>query len=230
VQAKTRCLRPADTSVEACVRCNERGAQCEFDAPARRHRVSRQGDLGSTPGVDPPGAKDSEILTIARPSNRTGNVQLSTFPQTYPDIAAPLRRSADNIWETDFGEIDPLGLESTLVENQGIDSLLSAFSGVPDTIAIGTPSLAPWTLQLSGPSLFKYRAFTRPSQGPLVSLAMQILRSYPFMILRKAALPPFISPLLFSWAETGVGPPQRVSLRFSTKSGPCADRPLTSRL
>lgn len=183
--------------------------------------MPRQGDLGSTPNAALPGGNDSEIqgsstaLTLARRPSRSSNLQVSTFPQTYPDIAAPLsRRSEDiNIWDADFfGEIDPLGLESRSVENQSIDSLLNAFSGAPsDMLVTGTSSLTPWTLQLSGPSPFESRAFTRPSEGPLVSLAMRILRSYPFMMLRKAALPPFISPVLFSWAETGMGPPQQVS-------------------
>ncbi|KAL7931412.1 hypothetical protein V8C35DRAFT_310338 [Trichoderma chlorosporum] len=38
---------------------------------------------------------------------------------------------------------------------------------------------------------------------------MQILRSYPFMMLQKAAMPPFINHLQFSWVESGVGPPQQ---------------------
>ncbi|KAK1762527.1 hypothetical protein QBC33DRAFT_551754 [Phialemonium atrogriseum] len=207
VRAKARCIRPADTGLESCVRCNERGANCEFDAAARRN------------GAPPPGAKDWEIqgssttLTLTRRPSRSGNLQVSTLPQTYPDIAAPLsRQSADiNIWDADFfGEIGPLGLESTPVENQGIDSLLSGFSGAPpDMLVTGTSSFTPWTIQLSGPSPFEHRAFTRLSEGPLVSLAMRILRSYPFMMLQKAALPPFISPVLFSWAETGMGPPQQ---------------------
>lgn len=101
------------------------------------------------------------------------------------------------------------GLEIPPFGDQSIDSLLYPFSGEPSMAETGISTLIPW--DLSGPSLFAHRTFPRPSQVPLVSLAKQILRSYPFMMLQKAALPPFISRFQPSWAETGVGPPQQVS-------------------
>jgi hypothetical protein len=46
----------------------------------------------------------------------------------------------------------------------------------------------------------------------LVPLLLRILQSYPFMLLRKETFPPFVSPLLYSWAETGKAHPQQVSI------------------
>ncbi|KAH8885723.1 hypothetical protein GQ53DRAFT_877150 [Thozetella sp. PMI_491] len=76
----------------------------------------------------------------------------------------------------------------------------------------GTSFFAPWSPPFSGPPSFNQRSFTKCSQAVLVSLAMQILRSYPHMIVQKGMLPPFISPIQYSWTETGQGPPQQASL------------------
>ncbi|PTB45984.1 hypothetical protein M441DRAFT_63300 [Trichoderma asperellum CBS 433.97] len=91
----------------------------------------------------------------------------------------------------------------------GIEPLVIPWSEgeEPCIVGSGISALTPW--DFSGPLLFKRRTFSKPNQGPLVSLALQILRSYPFMILRKAALPPFINPMQVSWAETRIGPRQQ---------------------
>lgn len=106
--------------------------------------------------------------------------------------------------------------------------ILSLFNGAPDMSTSDTASLTPWTFQLSAPVLFDKRPFPRPKHSPLVSLVMRILRSYPSMMLRKAALPPFIHPLLFSWAEAGIGPshevgPQQLPLRVRALNCPICE-------
>ncbi|KAK9343157.1 hypothetical protein V1522DRAFT_414159 [Lipomyces starkeyi] len=213
VRAKTRCIVPDDTSSEACVRCRERSVECEFAVAARRKGESRGGDMGSAPSAAHSMGKKSEphgsttSLTRARGSNRSTNLKTSAFPQTSPNSAASLGWSAEDIWDAGLRVLDMFGLETPLFSDQSIDSLLYPFSEEPSMIENGISTLTPW--DLSGPSLFEHRTFPRPNHGPLVSLAMQILRSYPFMMLQKAALPPFISPLQSSWAETGVGPTQQ---------------------
>jgi hypothetical protein len=215
VRAKIRCIVPDDTISEACVRCRERSAQCEFVVTARRKEESRGGDAGSAPSAahstgkksEPQGSITSQALV--RGSSRSTNLKTSGFPQASPTSTASLGWSTEDIWDAGLKDIDVFGLETPLFGDQSIDSLLYSFSEEPSMIENGISTLTPW--DLSGPSLFERRTFPKPNQGPLISLAMQILRSYPLMMLQKAALPPFISPLQFSWAETGVGPPQQVS-------------------
>jgi len=187
----------------------------------RRHRLPSQDSLGSTSGATVQRGQDSEIQgstiasALAKRFNRAENLQVSTSAQTYQNIAAPFGPSIDGNWDADFSEVNTLGLENILVANQDINSMPSAPSKVSDALVTGTSS-ASWTRQLSSTSLFSTRPFIREGQVPLVSLAMRILRSYPFMILRKGILPPFMSPVVYSWAETGKGPPQQVS--FSSLS------------
>jgi hypothetical protein len=136
-------------------------------------------------------------------------MKTSVFSQTSLNSAASLGWSSEDIWDAGLRDLDLFGLETPLFGDQSIDSMLYPFSEEPRTMEIGISTLTPW--DLSGPSLFDHRTFPRPTQGSLVSLAMQILRSYPFMMLQKTALPPFISPLQSFWADTGVGPSQQVS-------------------
>ncbi|KAK9489003.1 hypothetical protein V1508DRAFT_136431, partial [Lipomyces doorenjongii] len=197
-------------SSEACVRCRERSVECEFAVAARRKGESRGGDMGSAPSAAHSMGKkygSTTSLTRARGSSRSTNLKTSAFPQTSPNSAASLGWSAEDIWDAGLRVLDMFGLETPLFSDQSIDSLLYPFSEEPSMIENGISTLPPW--DLSGPSLFEHRTFPRPNHGPMVSLAMQILRSYPFMMLQKAALPPFISPLQSSWAETGVGPTQQ---------------------
>lgn len=213
--AKTRCIVPDDTSSAACVRCRERSAKCEFAVAARKGEL-HGGDVGSAPTAahntskkpKPHGSTTS--LALARGSTRSTNLKTSAFPQTSPDSAASLGWLTEDIWDASLGDLDIFGLETPLSVDQSTKSLFYPFSEAPSMVENGVSgTLIPW--DLSGPSLFEHRAFPRPNQLPLVSLAKQILGSYPFMMLQKAALPPFISPLQFSWAETGLGPPQQVS-------------------
>lgn len=98
-----------------------------------------------------------------------------------------------------------------LVETQEIDFRACVISRVSDVLMEGPSVPSPWTQQLSVLSLFNTRAFTKSNQAPLMSLAMRILRSYPFMMLQKGMGSPFMSPLLYSWAEAGDSPPPQVS-------------------
>lgn len=66
----------------------------------------------------------------------------------------------------------------------------------------------PWVYQpaaadCNGASLFTPRAFARQDHVSLASLAMRHLRSYPFMMLVKGRLPPFINRPTCPWAPTG---------------------------
>lgn len=221
---------PDDTSSAACVRCRERSAKCEFAVAARKGE-SRGGDVDSAPSAAHNTSKKSKphgsttSIALARGSSRSTNLKTSAFPQTSPDSAASLGWLTEDIWDASLGDLDIFGLETPLSVDQSTNSLFYPFSEAPSMVEKGiSGTFIPW--DLSGPSLFEHRAFPRPNQVSLVSLAKQILGSYPFMMLQQAALPPFISPLQFSWAETGVGPPQQVSW---CASSPPSAQPLVVR-
>ncbi|KAH6646201.1 hypothetical protein BKA67DRAFT_583529 [Truncatella angustata] len=213
VRAKARCVLPVGNSLDVCVRCSERGAKCDFGTAGNREY--RGGDSGSAPHAAHLRGKKSEhhgsktSLALIRGSSRSKDSKDSLFSPTSLNSATPLGWSTEHIWDAEFSEIDTLGLESPLFGDQGIESLLYPLSEETGMIESGISSLTPSAIQFSSPSLFNHRTFTRPNQGPLVSVAIQILRSYPFMMLHKGALPPFISPLQSSWVETAVGPPQQ---------------------
>jgi hypothetical protein len=183
VCAKTRCIVPDDGSSEACLRCRERNAECEF-AVAPKSRTAHSGAKKS----------DAHGSTTSLALGRRSSLGLLT----------------EHSWDAGFGDVDMSGFEVPLFGNQGFDSLLYPFSEQPSLVESGMSTLTPWDLYC--PSLFEHRTFPRPDQAPLVSLAKQILRSYPFMMLQKAALPPFISRFQPSWAETEEGPSQQQSL------------------
>lgn len=158
--------------------------------------------------------KNSELhgstasLALSTVTSRSINLEDGTFPQASPDSIATFGWSIEEDWNNILRDSDMLGLEIPL-GHQGTHPIPYPFND--EHIALEN-SISPLALgDLSGPSLFEHRNFSRPNQGPLVSLAMRILRSYPFMMLQKTALPPFISPLQSSWVGTGVGPPQQVS-------------------
>lgn len=215
VRAKVRCIVPDHAGSEACIRCRERSAECEFAVAARRKGEHRRGDVGSASGaahstdkmMEPHGSTTS--LVLARGSNRSTNLEVSAISPTSPNSAASLGWATEDVWHASLRDLDMFGLQTPIFGEQSISSLLYPFSEEPNMIETGISALTPWGL--SGPSLFKQRSFPKPNHGSLVSLALQILRSYPFMMLQKTALPPFISPLQSSWAETGRGPSQQVS-------------------
>jgi len=213
-----------NTSSEACVRCRERSAECEFSVAAGQKGGSRGGDVGAASSAVHSTGKKSEShasttsLALARGPRRSTNLKANTFPHTSPNSAASLGGLTEDIWDAGPRGLDMFGLETPLFGDQSIDSLPYPFSDEPSMVENGISTLTPWNF--SGPALFEHRSFLRPNQAPLVSLAKQILRSYPFMILQKAALPPFISRLQSSWAETGVGPPQQVSSCASSRLYP----------
>ena len=197
------------------MRCRERNAECKFAVAAGRTSESRGGDVDSAPGAAHSTDKKSEphgtttSLALARGSRRSPNLNASALPQTSPNAAASLGWLTEDIWDAPSKDLDVFGLQTPLFGDQSVDSLLYPFNEQPSMVETGISALTPW--DLSGPSLFEHRRFPRPNQAPLVSLAKQILRSYPFMMLQKAALPPFISHFQPAWAETGVGPSQQGS-------------------
>lgn len=163
-------------------------------------------------------------LALAKGSNRSTNLETTAFTQGSSNSSASIGWSMENTWDTglrDTGlrDLDMPRFNAPLFVEFGADPLVVPWGDDPCLVGSGISALAPW--DLSGPPLFERRTFSKPNQGPLVSLALQILRSYPFMMLRKGAMPPFINPLQASWAETGLGPQQQVSLSSCSSLNAC---------
>ncbi|KAL6909269.1 hypothetical protein GGI43DRAFT_394978 [Trichoderma evansii] len=210
VRAKTRCIVPEDTISEACIRCRDRSTECEFAVAAQRKGESSGSDVsGATRAAGKPSKPhgDTTSLALARGSSPSINLEITEFPQGAPNSPISLGWSMENILDTSLKDLKVFGFNTPLFVELGIDPLVVARGDETCVVESGISALKPW--DISGPSLFERRTFSKPNQGPLVSLALQILRSFPFMMLRKAALPPFIHPLQISWAETGVGPRQQ---------------------
>lgn len=203
---------PEDAGSEACIRCRDRSTECEFAVAAQRRGESSGSDVG---GATRAAGKPSEphgnatSLALARGSSRSINLEITEFPHGAPNSPVSLEWSMESIWDTSLRDLEVFGFNTPLFVELGIDPLVVPWGEETCTVESGISALKPW--DISGPSLFERRTFSKPNQVPLVSLAMQILRSFPFMILRKAALPPFINPLQISWAKTGEGPRQQVS-------------------
>lgn len=194
---------PEDASSGTCIRCRDRSAQCEFATQPKEE--PRGGDVTNATRS----AGESTTLALAKRSGQSTNMETTALPQGSPNSSGSLEWLVRGTCDNGFGGFHfPLS-EIPLYVELGIQPLLIPRGEQPDVVDSGISALAPW--DLSGPSLFEPRTFSNPSQGPLALLALQILRSYPFMMLQKAALPPFINPMQASWVETGVGPRQQVS-------------------
>ncbi|KAL7902931.1 hypothetical protein HDV64DRAFT_284772 [Trichoderma sp. TUCIM 5745] len=210
IRAKARCILPEDAITETCLRCRDRNAQCEFAVGSERKGESRGSDVRNTTRsanqpLEPQGTTNT--LALFRGSGQSENLETTIVPQGSPNISASFEWLAEDAWSIGLGVL----FETPLYIELGIEPLVLPYREQFCEVEDGISSLKPW--DFPSPSLFEPRTFSKPSQGPLVLLASQILRSYPFMILRKAALPPFINPLQVSWAETGEGPRQQSLLR-----------------
>lgn len=215
VRAKTRCTWSADTSLDTCIRCNKRGAKCEYDTAVRRNGILIPGDSDPTSVATTfDGGQDSDIQGSLTTSILTQklvhpkNVQLSIPTQTYQgtSTAAPFGLLLSGNWDTGLREVNMPGFgDPELLGIQDIEYMKAW--GIMSTGA--SPSV-PCSRPLSSPSHFNTR-FTKPDHVPLVSLAVRILRSYTSMIVPNGILPPFLSPWLYSSTATSGVPSQQVS-------------------
>ncbi|KPM38129.1 hypothetical protein AK830_g8429 [Neonectria ditissima] len=187
VRAKTRCVWGPDSSLEACVRCSKRGAKCEYKGP------------------DAALQENANTSILVRRSNGAENSLVSVPAQGHQTRPYSIEHSTDGIWNGHF-------LDGGTPPGQGIGFTPNNFGRVSKLLVTGSYPSTPSIRQISSVPLFNPRVFTKPNQGPMASLAVRMLRSYPFMMLQKGALPPFMSPLVYSWAKKGRRPQPQVSL------------------
>jgi hypothetical protein len=133
--------------------------------------------------------------------------------QPYSETSVALSTVQD-VWKSgSLTDPDALNFDddTTPVDDMGMDVFMAFFDGQVSNVP-SSPS--PWDFDLPLVPLFGHRNFNKPFHSHLVSLIMRILKSYPYMMLHKATLPPFVHPLVFSWAQSGVGHPQQVGSSF----------------
>ncbi|KAL0938219.1 uncharacterized protein CTRU02_207950 [Colletotrichum truncatum] len=98
-------------------------------------------------------------------------------------------------------------VEPNLLRSLDLSGQFRDYGSFTPVDRFNTSSVMPGTqLVNSGP--FSLRITTGSGQI-LVPLLLRILQSYPFMLLRKETFPPFMNPLLYSWAESGKTPSQQ---------------------
>ncbi|KAL7917043.1 hypothetical protein ACQKWADRAFT_307764 [Trichoderma austrokoningii] len=204
VRAKTRCIVPGDAISESCIRCHDRSAECEFVVSHRSDVSNATRAAGKSLG---PQGSEATTLALAKRSGRSANLETTGFPQGSPHPSASIEWPTGDTRDAGSSGFHLSMCEIPLYAELGIEPLVIPRGEELGVVDSGISALAPWNL--SGSSLFEPRTFAKPCQGSLALLALQILRSYPFMMLQKAALPPFINPLQASWVENGVGPRQQ---------------------
>lgn len=202
-----------------CSRCIERGLECDNAIPTGRNVAPEHSESNSTRGAVFHDAPDSEAqehaaspapdMAIEFPGISEGANSTDIFQGNMDMVFAP---SSNNNCEFDF---DFGQFESFEFDNEGVGAswdfgaISIPFNISSDIMQAGSSPSIPRSTHLRGPASFDLRAKT--SQAPIAALLMRTLRSYAFKILQKESFPPFLSPTLYSWAETEEGPSQQVS-------------------
>lgn len=181
------------------MRCTDRAVACGFGAAAPPHQAEVSDESGT---VDTAARQQAGDLVMSRYQGhceRTATADTSLAPLGRFDadsVAAWHHNSPELSLSSQYpivdGDINVHGLVDVVLHEPG------AGHHGPDTRL--SPS---WSHLASGTLPFGRRAFPRPHQGALAALAVQIICSYPSMLLRKATLPPFMSPVVFEWARSG---------------------------
>ncbi|KAI0487805.1 hypothetical protein F4859DRAFT_270026 [Xylaria cf. heliscus] len=209
VRAKARCIWPADSSIDACTRCNKRNVACEYDAAVARRKLGNQTgkDAASatnvaTPVQEVPNADIQESSNTALVSTRNPSQNETTVfdpdNASYLYVKSTANRTLDNL----LISLEDIGLDIEAVPYQGISSMSFTCTKFIYLSTSRSRPPAPWNYLSLNTPLFTPRAFTRRDHVVLVSLAMRILRSYP-MMTTKGSLPPFVNPSSYSWAQLG---------------------------
>ncbi|KAH7324431.1 hypothetical protein B0I35DRAFT_424159 [Stachybotrys elegans] len=177
VRAKARC---AWLCTAYCVRCNERGLECERDGAQQVWNVS-SAEAPALGSIDLAADLDSASVSLGL----LADIDSASSTSTSPPAA----------WTAVHDLLHTLTLGSS-----------ERFRDYEDPVVQGCPYLVEM-IQPTTSVAFAPRTGAGNAQV-LSSILIRILQSYPLMLLRRETFPPFVSPLLYSWAETGQTPPQ----------------------
>ncbi|KAI1814991.1 hypothetical protein GGS20DRAFT_366811 [Poronia punctata] len=220
VRAKARCVWTTEVGLEACARCQKRGVECEFETTARKPGQSPGIDNNAVIGPQPIPDDYSESSSsvgntdpgslISSSSNQAGEVQEHTVVIPYTETYHPTIMGHHHeplLYETSFFDFD----EPTHMLG-GIDDVFLRYPGDHNnnTMSVACEKIKtlplnrtggpnPWLYQPTDTSLFSPRPFVRQDHISLASLAMRHLRSFPFMMLVRGRLPPFINRPTCPW-------------------------------
>lgn len=215
VRAKTRCTWLADTRVQACTRCDERGTKCDFQLEPVSDLTSRQNGQDGLQLAFAEHHQDPQEFPRTDLHEGTDSSQGNGAIYNHQSPPMPFVAQLVNSWDNyELSEVDPLQLASSHTGDQVPDASPTILSEISDTLVTGISSLqqnssAPTTSHHSDA-----RSNTKPRQVSLISLVTRILRSYPYMLLENGTFPPFLSPQLYLWARSKDGPQQQVSISY----------------
>lgn len=190
---KTRC----DFKSPKCSRCNEKGVGCQYNTAAPRKAPNLQETDAARRRY-----QSKEIAFLAWP--KCSDLLTAAF-LALPSEASVSPEQIDGDADANLVPLGDWQLDADLFEKNDFDLVLSDHQSSSLGIGISPPPMT--FLNLPGMRLFGVRASVTPTQQPIASIILRLLRSYPSMLLRKETFPPFISPLLYTWAKQGGGRP-----------------------
>ena len=229
MHAKTRCTWSTNTSLVTCSRCHEREITCEYDTAPRINVLQEHGKSDTASGTVSHDVISSDLQqhTAFSASNKAFEFPFilpeAGLTDMYQSTEVLLATLPNSNWEDDVGQLESLASDIELVRAWNFKPASSPPNEASDTLKLGHYPYIPRSLDSFGSNSFGLRNFSKPSQAPMASLLIRTLRSYTFKILGKDTLPPFLSPLLYSWAELGEDPRQQVSIFW-----PWCPEPVTS--
>ncbi|KAJ2977656.1 hypothetical protein NQ176_g4250 [Zarea fungicola] len=190
------------------IRTRDRGTGCQLDTSVRHEKTPSRTQPSRRRRLPPSHATND---TEAPRPVYTENSQLEgALAQWDPIDSVTTQPSSSGTWDLNFEDIDPLAVDAAFAEPQFSDPMMATLAD--ETYMMQDPDLVPWMPRMPARRLFQSRAFPKASHKPLVVLLTGILRSYPYMMLRRNSLPPFVHSFIFSHAENGVGKPQQQAL------------------
>lgn len=187
-----------------CIRCRDRGTGCQLDTAVRHEKTPLRTQQSRRRCLPPSHAIDDR--EAPRPVHTEDSQLDSALAQWDPIDSVTTEPPSSGTWDLNFEDIDSLAVDAAFAEPQFSDPMMATLAD--ETYMMQDPDLVPWMPRMPARRLFQSRVFPKASHKPLVVLLTGILRSYPYMMLRRNSLPPFVHSFIFSQAEQGVGKPQ----------------------
>lgn len=208
IRSKVRC-RPSPPDSEtngSCARCDSRGLGCDFVTQVETIPRLDSGPYASVT------TDSATIKTNSRQSppasaprlSSDGAITLSGANSAADDDSISREFISDRLWDLDYP-----GAADLTADWDAYGDMLGSTSSAPDLSHVFAPSLSmvPATVATD----FNARPVAQSGNSAMVHLLRRILQTYPYRLLRKETFPPFICPMLYTWAEAKRGPALQVS-------------------
>ncbi|KAI1348880.1 hypothetical protein F5Y01DRAFT_317378 [Xylaria sp. FL0043] len=209
VRAKARCSWRADADLSGCLRCNKRGIACEYDATATRRIVPDKAGENSNPAAVMEEGQSNSVEESCTALISIGSASHDETNQTYLNMEPAAELTYLDTLNFNFEDV---AFDIGQFQSEKMNSMSVACSKIARLSSKATSPPPPWAYPLPKTPLFSIRAFERPDHVALQTIAIRILKSYPFMMRAKGALPPFIHFSVYARSRSGDGHEARDSL------------------